>query len=111
MNKALLDLSSDYLLSSFGATTATGLAKLLLLDGQVSHDSITRLLAGKQQGAADLWQRVKPPVRKMPSNAGVMSSDESSEEKPDTEENDIVCWHYDPSKDRLVKGINFLTAR
>ncbi|MCY4605689.1 MAG: IS701 family transposase, partial [Gemmatimonadetes bacterium] len=32
MDKKLLDLYSDYLLSSFGATTATGLSSLL--DGQ-----------------------------------------------------------------------------
>src|SRR5712691_173574 len=108
MNKELLDLYTDYLISSFGATTATGLAKLL--DGQVSHDQITRLLAGKKQGSADLWQMVKPPGRKMQSNEGVMIIDDSIEEKPYTDENDIVCWHYDHSKDRLVKGINFLTA-
>src|SRR6266511_5969448 len=108
MNKELLDLYTDYLISSFGATTATGLAKQL--DGQVSHDQITRLLAGKTQGSADLWQMVKPPVRKMQSNEGVMIIDDSIEEKLYTDENDIVCWHYDHSKDRLVKGINFLTA-
>ena len=36
--------------------------------------------------------------------------DDSIEEKPYTDENDIVCWHYDHSKDRMLKGINFLTA-
>jgi len=108
MNKELLDLYTDYLISSFGATTATGLAKLL--DGQVSHDQITRLLAGKKQGSADLWQRVKPPVRKMQSHEGVRIIDDSIEEKPYTDENDIGCWHYDHSKERLVKGIHFLTA-
>ena len=44
MTKELLDLYSDYLLSSFGATTATGLSRLL--DGAVSHDQVTRFLAG-----------------------------------------------------------------
>jgi hypothetical protein len=27
-----------------------------------------------------------------------------------TEENELVCWHFDHSKNRQVKGINFLTA-
>ena len=27
-----------------------------------------------------------------------------------TDENDIVCWHYDHTKPTQVKGINFLTA-
>jgi hypothetical protein len=39
-----------------------------------------------------------------------MIIDDSIEEKPATFENDIVCWHYDHSKDRHVKGINFMTA-
>src|SRR5713226_9204998 len=108
MNKELLDLYTDYLISSFGATTATGLSHVL--DGQVSHDQITRLLAGKKQDSAELWQLVKPQVRKRQSDAGVRILDDSIEEKPYTDENDLVCWHYDHSKDRLLKGINFLTA-
>ncbi len=108
MKKELLDLYADYLISSFGATTATGLSKLL--EGQVSHDQITRLLAGKRQGSAERWQLLKPQVRKRQSAEGVMIMDDSIEEKPYRDENDIVCWHYDHSKDRLVKGLNFVTA-
>ena len=44
--QGLLDLYTDYLLSSFGQTTATGLSKAL--DGAVSHDKITRLLSDHQ---------------------------------------------------------------
>ena len=109
MNKELLDLYTDYLISAFGAPTATGLSQLR--DWQVSHDQITRLLAGKQQGSADLWQLLKPQVRKLPSDAGVRILDDSSEEKPYPDEHDLGCWHYAHSKARLVKGINFLTAR
>ena len=36
--------------------------------------------------------------------------DDSIEEKPYTDENEIVCWHWDHSKGRNVKGINFITA-
>ena len=104
----LLDLYSDYLLASFGATTATGLSQLL--EGAVSHDQVTRYLAGKKKTAADLWVRVKPFVRKVQSDAGVLIIDDSIEEKPYTDENAIICWHYDHSKGALVKGINFLTA-
>ncbi len=53
---------------------------------------------------------VKPFVRKVQSAAGVLIIDDSIEEKPYTDENDIVCWHYDHSKERTVKGINFVTA-
>lgn len=43
MNAEHLDLYTDYLISSFGPTTATGLAALL--DGRLSHDQVTRLLS------------------------------------------------------------------
>ncbi len=39
MNTDLLELYTDYLLSSFGYTTATGLSKMT--GGAVSHDKIT----------------------------------------------------------------------
>ena len=39
-----------------------------------------------------------------------MIVDDSISEKPYTDENDIVCWHYDHAHQRTVKGINFLTA-
>lgn len=104
----LLDLYSDYLISSFGATTATGLSQLL--EGEVSHDQITRFLAGPEQRAAALWQVVKPLVRQVQSPDGVLIIDDSIAEKPYSDENEIICWHYDHSKQRQVKGLNFLSA-
>jgi hypothetical protein len=104
----IADLYADYLLASFGATTATGLSQLL--EGEVSHDQVTRYLAGTKKTAADLWRTVKGFVRQVQSEAGVLIIDDSIAEKPYTDENDIVCWHYDHSKDRVLKGINFLTA-
>ena len=104
----LLDLYSDYLISAFGPTTATGLSALV--GGQVSHDRIQRFLAGEKRTSADWWQLVKPHVRAMESEAGVMIVDDSIAEKPYTDENDIICWHYDHAQDRMVKGINFMTT-
>jgi hypothetical protein len=108
MAKELLDLYSDYLLSSFGATTATGLSRLL--GGAVSHDQVTRFLSEKVKTSSDLWRVVKPLVRQIESEEGVLIFDDSIEEKPYTDENEIVCWHYDHTQARNVKGINFLTA-
>ena len=108
MSKALLDLYADYLISSFGPTTATGLSALL--EQRVSHDKITRFLSKRQFTSADLWQLVKPLVRKVQNPNGVLIIDDSIQEKPYTDENDLVCWHYDHSKDRTVKGINFLSG-
>jgi hypothetical protein len=108
MNQTLLDLYSDYLLSSFGQTTATGLAQLL--EGAVSHDQITRMLAGEMRTNKTWWKMVKPHVRNIQEEDGVMIVDDSIAEKPYTDENDIICWHYDHSKGRSVKGINFVTT-
>jgi hypothetical protein len=107
-NSRLLDLYSDYLISAFGQTTATGLSALL--DGEISHDQLQRSLAGVEQTSADLWRVVKPHVREIESEEGVAIVDDSIAEKPYTDENDIICWHYDHSQQRTVKGINFVTC-
>ena len=52
------DLYSDYLISSFGAVTATGLSEIL--DGAISHDKITRMLSQPAQTSKDFWFKVKP---------------------------------------------------
>jgi hypothetical protein len=104
----LAEIYSDYLIASFGLTTATGLSKLL--DGEISHDKITRFLSSKAKTSKDLWQFVKPLVREIESDDGCLILDDSIEEKPYTDENEIVCWHYDHSQQTLVKGINFLSC-
>ena len=81
-DKELLELYSDYLISAFGQTTATGLSAFL--DGQVSHDQVQRFLASPKRTSADLWQIVKPHVRSVQHNDGVLILDESIAEKPST---------------------------
>jgi len=107
-NKELLDLYSDYLISSFGQTTATGLSALL--GGSISHDCIQRFLSERDFTSADLWQLVKAHIRAVEQDEGSIIVDDSVAEKPYTDENDIVAWHYDHSQGRAVKGINFLSA-
>ena len=108
MNYQILDLYSDYLLSSFGQTTATGLARVL--EGDISHDQITRMLSSQKITPPAWWKLVKPSVRQMEREDGVMIIDDSIVEKPYTDENEIICWHYDHAKGTNVKGINFITA-
>lgn len=104
----LLDLYTDYLLSSFGKTTATGLSNVL--EGAVSHDKITRLLSENSFTSKDLWSEVKPLVRKFESDSACLVFDDALLEKPYTDENEIVGWFYDHSENRNKKGINLLTA-
>jgi len=108
MDNDLLDLYTDYLISSFGLTTATGLSALV--GNTISHDRITRLLAGRDFTSADLWQIVKPLVRQVQQDAAVLVIDDSIEAKPSTDESELICWHWDHTVGRSVKGINLLTA-
>ena len=108
MNKEILDLYTDYLISSFGQTTATGLSRLT--NGNVSHDQVSRMLGSPKMTSKDWWRKVKPEVRKIEQPDGLMIIDDSIEEKPYTDENEIICWHYDHSKGRNIKGINFITT-
>jgi len=39
-----------------------------------------------------------------------MIFDDTIQEKAWTDENEVVCWHYDHCKGRTVKGINLLNA-
>jgi hypothetical protein len=109
MHKEILDLYTDYLISSFGQTTATGLSRLM--NGDISHDQVSRMLASRKMTSKDWWLKVKPEVRKIEEADGLMIIDDSIEEKPYTDENEIICWHWDHAKNRTVKGINFITTR
>ncbi len=106
--KQMLDLYSDYLLASFSQISATGLSNLM--NGEISHDQVTRFLSQEKKTSKDLWLIAKPFQRKINTSEGVLIVDDSIEEKPYTDENDIICWHYDHSKNRSIKGINFLST-
>jgi len=108
MNIPMLDLYSDYLMSSFSYTTATGLSALL--DNEISHDKVTRFLSARSYTSKDLWKLVKPVVRSIETEDGSLILDDTIEEKPYTDENEIVAWHFDHSKGRNVKGINILSG-
>ena len=108
MKNLNLELYTDYLICSQGNTTATGLSEML--DGVVSHDKFTRMLSHQDFTSKELWQLVKPIVREIESDEGVLIFDDTIQEKAWMEENDLICWHYDHSKGRNVKGVNLLNV-
>jgi hypothetical protein len=108
MKKEKLELYADYLISNNGYATATGLSAML--DGEVSHDQVTRFLSERDYTSKDLWRQVKSTVRQVECEAGCLIFDDTIQEKEWTDENEIMCWHYDHSKGRAVKGINVLNA-
>jgi len=111
MHKKLLDIYSDYLIFQNQYATATGLSRLL--EGDISHDKITRFLNNnkKELGSKDLWRYVKPEVRKQEKEkGGIFIVDDTIEEKPYSKINDTICWYYAHNKGRCIKGINILSC-
>jgi hypothetical protein len=108
MKKAELELYTDYLISTFGAATATGLSAMV--EGEVSHDRVTRFLSAREYTSRDLWGQVKPTVRQIEREDGVLIFDDTIQEKAWTNENEVMCWHYDHCQGRSVRGINLLNA-
>jgi Transposase DDE domain len=104
----ILDLYTDYLQVAFGQASATGVSDLL--DNAISHDKFTRLLSNNEFSSADLWQAVKPLVRHHQTSAACLIFDDTIIEKPHTDENELVTWHFNHCHNRSVKGINILTA-
>src|SRR3954452_15230906 len=45
-----------------------------------------------------------------PEEPAVLIIDDTIEEKPYTDESELICWHYDHSKGRNIKGINLLST-
>lgn len=112
MSRCTLDLYTDYLLSSTGPTTATGLSRLLA--GALSHDHITRWLSSTTLGAAEVWRQAKPLIRQAEARRpaeefAVLIVDDSVLEKAHTDANELICTHWDHSQQRYVKGLNFVS--
>ena len=108
MGRDILDIYSDYLLYSNEQTTATGLSELL--DGELSHDKITRFLSSESCNEKTLWKKVKRLVRAFGEDNACLIFDDTVTEKPYMDENEIISWHYDSKEGKPVKGINLLSA-
>lgn len=105
----IIDLYTDYLIvNPGGLAIATGLS--VMVDNAISHDKITQLLKSGKINSATLWQTVKPMCHEISSMDGVLVIDDSIEEKQYTDRNELICWHFDHTLGRHVKGVNFLTG-
>jgi hypothetical protein len=105
-NSIVLDLYTDYLISSCGLATATSMSAVL--DNQISHDRITRLLSSNYITSRRLWSEVKPMCREIEQDDAVLIIDDSIEAKPYTDCNEMIGWHFDHTEGRSVKGVNLL---
>lgn len=102
-----LDLYTDYLISSFGQTSATNLSRLM--DEQISHDDVSRFLSQPQHIGQTLWKQVKPLVRQHQAQDGLIILDDSLLHKPHSQPNGLVSTYFDHTTNQYVKAINFLS--
>ena len=108
MNRELIDLYSDYLITAFGQTTATNLARVL--NFKISHDTITRFLSNKELTSRDFWKIVKPEIRRIQSPDAMIAIDDFIVEKPHSDENGVVAWFFDHVSNEHVLGMNIVDA-
>jgi hypothetical protein len=103
----LMDLYTDFLTSSPNIVSAGLISDVL--NKSYSHDSITRMLSQPILDGKAYWQSIKKSVRQIEKADGVIAIDDTLEEKPYSEENELISWHFDHSQGRSVKAINIVT--
>jgi hypothetical protein len=64
----MLDIYSDYLIAQNQYVTAVSLSNLL--EGRISHDKITRFLNCNELKSKDLWEYIKPELRRIEEEKG-----------------------------------------
>lgn len=104
----LLSLYIDYLMISTGQVSATGLSRLM--SGSFSHDQVSRMLSESYDlfTPQGYWKRIKPFVRKVQQEDGILIVDDFISEKPHSKQNELVNYHYSHLHGKTVKGISIL---
>lgn len=108
MKTDYVELYTDYLISGNGQATATGLSAMM--DNALSHDQITRFLSKNEFDSKALWLKVKKSVREVESDDGCLIFDDTVQDKKWSDESDIMCWHFDHTVGKSVRGVNMLNA-
>jgi len=72
---------------------------------------LLRLSYKPKSGSKELWEYIKPDLRQIEEEkGGVLILDDTIEEKPYTDENEIIAWHFSHAKGRCIKGVNILSC-
>ena len=103
----VMDLYTDFLMTSPNIVSAGLVSEIL--KNEHSHDRISRMLAQNILDQKEYWQLIKKTVRQIEKPKGVISVDDTIEEKPHSEENEYISWYYDHTTGQSVKGINIVT--
>jgi len=95
-------------IASFAKIEMTKLAKITSLN--FSHDIFTKmLLQDDTYNEKKLWKEVKPFLRNYENNDdGCIVIDDTILNKPHTKMSNIVCYHFDHTVGKSIKGIAML---
>jgi len=58
----------------------------------------------------ELWKQVESTVREVETEDGALIFDDTVEEKPWMDENNLIAWHYDRCTGCGIKGVNMLNC-
>jgi len=108
MQTDYLELYTDYLISGNSYATATGLSAMM--DNEISHDQVTRFLSKNEFTSKELWKKVKSTVREIETDDACLIFDDTVQEKKWTDESEMMCWHFDHTVGKSVRGVNMLNA-
>jgi hypothetical protein len=104
----LQEIYLNFAISSFEKIEMTKLEKVL--GKGYSHDRFTKMLLEKNRDyEKELWNSAKQFLRDYENEKdGCLVVDDTLLNKPYTKESDTVCYHFDHTVGRSVKGINLL---
>lgn len=106
---AVRNVYVDYVLSGSAQISAVDLSEAM--DGRFSHDQVSRMLSSGEVNDKMLYQKSKAfLIEREAKGVVTISIDDSIAEKPFSEVNGVVNWHYDHTKGYSAKGINFVSA-
>lgn len=97
-------------MTTTGKATCTNLSTVL--DNKYSHDDFSRLLKQSTIDSKFLWQESKVYVRELScsNSLNVLVIDDCIQEKMWSNESELICWHFDHTRQRNVKGVNFISS-
>jgi len=106
-SKCSRDLYCSFLEVTSDRYSALSLSEVSPESATLSHDSISRWLAGEKVRPKDLWQIAKPEVTNKP---GILVFDDVVIDKSRSGKTELVNWQYSGSKHDITKGIGVVNA-